>query len=126
MCTRKWEQSLALHFGDFGTCGAISSMAMDHYGFGTGDEMRSQEESRTQGGRKKKRKEGTKLVIFFPPKLLLRVVSPPNFGFALPVPLVFTAAHFPPENQAIVRIRSCKSSEFIASFMKKQYPTWLT
>jgi hypothetical protein len=71
-------------------------MAMDHYGFGTGDEMRSQEESRTQGGRKKKRKEGTKLVIFFPPKLLLRVVSPPNFGFALPVP--FTAAHFPPEN----------------------------
>jgi hypothetical protein len=47
---------------------------MDHYGFGTGDEMRSQDESRTQGGKEKK--QGTKLV-FFLPKLLLRVVSPP-------------------------------------------------
>jgi len=61
---------------DFGTCGAISSMAMDHYGFGTGDEMRSQGESRTQRGGKERKKEGAKLV-FFPPKLLLSVVSPP-------------------------------------------------
>jgi hypothetical protein len=33
-------------------------MAMDHYGFGTGDEMRSQEESRTQGEGKRKEKRG--------------------------------------------------------------------
>jgi hypothetical protein len=33
-------------------------MAMDHYGFGTGDEMRSRDESRTQGGGKKKEKRG--------------------------------------------------------------------
>jgi len=45
-------------FWDFGTCGAISSMAMDHYGFGTGDEMRSRDESRTQGGGKRKEKRG--------------------------------------------------------------------
>jgi hypothetical protein len=66
-------------------------------------------------GEEKEKKRGDQ-TSFLPTQVASQGGFTPIFGFALPVP--FTAAHFPPENQGIVRIRSCKSSELIASFMK--------
>jgi hypothetical protein len=47
--------------------------------------MRSQDGNNTQGKRKEKKK-GVKLVLLL--KLILTGVSPPGFGFALPVPCI--------------------------------------
>jgi hypothetical protein len=60
---------------------------MDHYGFGTGDEMRSQDESRTQGGGKERKKRGDQ-TSFLPTQVTSQGGFIPSFGFALPVPLL--------------------------------------
>jgi len=72
--------------------------------------MRCQDENRTEGEEKKTKKHGTILVVSSP-KLVLKGVSLLSFGFGLPALIFFIKS-------SLFRIRSCKSSELIPSFMK--------
>jgi hypothetical protein len=78
-------------------CHVLYGYGWDHYGFGTGDEMRSQDESRQDtGGKEKKTWDQTS---FLPTQVASQGGFTPSFGFC--ITCTFTAAHFPPEIKAL-------------------------